>query len=138
MVEFWNWSATLTKEEWSGRTVDWSFMFHTINFSMSQVRLGGFSWHKMEIVFMGILLPALSQNGLKKSVVWIFGGQSTVPLHFSSLTMTKKWQFWKKLNSFCRSRLQFWVEFLNWSANCLTLNIEKQWHVSGQKSRKIS
>ena len=28
---------------------------------------------------MGIYLSALSQNGLTKLVVWIFGGQSTVP-----------------------------------------------------------
>ena len=33
----------------------------------------------MKIALMGIKLPALSQNGPTKLVVWIFGGQSTVP-----------------------------------------------------------
>ena len=38
-----------------------------------QVRLGDFSQHKMKIVFMDICLHCT------KLVVWIFGGQSTVP-----------------------------------------------------------
>ena len=34
---------------------------------------------------MGVYLFALSQNGLTKLVIWIFGGQSTVPPLRSSL-----------------------------------------------------
>ena len=39
----------------------------------------------MNIAFMGIQLPTFSQNGPTKFVVWIFGGQSTVPPLRSSL-----------------------------------------------------
>ena len=39
----------------------------------------------MIIAFMGIYLLVLSQNGPTKLVVWIFGGQSTVPPLHSSL-----------------------------------------------------
>jgi hypothetical protein len=50
----------------------------TLNF-MEQVRLEEFLLHKMKSVFMGIWMPALSQNGSTKLVVWIFGGKSKVP-----------------------------------------------------------
>ena len=46
---------------------------------MWQVRLREFSLHKMKITCMGIELPALGQHGPTKFIVWIFGGQSTVP-----------------------------------------------------------
>ena len=39
----------------------------------------------MKIPFMSILLPTLSQKDPTKMVVWIFGGQSTVPPLRSSL-----------------------------------------------------
>ena len=41
--------------------------------------LGEFSLHKMKVAFMGTQLHALGQNGPTKLVVWIFGGQSTIP-----------------------------------------------------------
>ena len=44
----------------------------------------------MKIAFMGIRLPALRQNDPTKLVVWIFGGQSTVPPLQSSLRVEDK------------------------------------------------
>ena len=58
------------------------FILCTLN---GKVRLGDFSLHKMKVAVMGIKLPALSQNDPTKLVVWIFGGQSTVPSLRSSL-----------------------------------------------------
>ena len=49
----------------------------------SKVNLENF--HYIKEKFIGILLSGLSQNGLTKLVVWIFGGLSTVPPLRSSL-----------------------------------------------------
>ena len=50
--------------------------------------LGEFSLHKIKIVFISIQRLALIQNGPTKLVIWILGGQSTVPPLRSSLFST--------------------------------------------------
>ena len=71
------------------------------------------------VTFMGILQPALSQNGLTKLVVWIFGGQSIVPPLRSSLCQKFLLKM-TQINLVSRNQLhniEFWLELAWLGAN---------------------
>jgi hypothetical protein len=87
---------------------------------------GEFSLHNVKILFMGILLTALSQNGPThcKLVVRIFGAQSTVPPLLPSLILLKIAYFIQKLlicaeNAHLIKKLLIYLDIAHLATNCL-------------------